>query len=117
MKLSLLLAPALVASMLVSNAAVAVVSSPLVTVTRIYADTAGSADIAFLVSGSTSGCSDGFWLRRADPGFAAAYAALLAMYASQGTLLVYADNSTGGLWPGSSGQFCRVTSLIPSLTP
>lgn len=77
---------------------------------QIYTDYANG-DVVFDVSATFNGC-DGFWLSPADPGYKQAYAALMMVKATAGTMVVYAyDNN---LWPGSSTyKYCRVRTLTP----
>jgi hypothetical protein len=77
---------------------------------QIYTDY-GNGDVVFDVNATFTGC-DGFWLSPADGGYKQAYAALMMVKATGGTLVVYAyDNN---LWPGSSTyKYCRVRNLTP----
>lgn len=77
---------------------------------QLYTDY-GNGDVVFEVNATFTGCY-GFWLSPADPGYKQAYAALMMVKATGGTMVVHAyDNS---VWPGSSSyNYCRVRSLAP----
>lgn len=99
-----------------SNVALAEVSAGPANVTKYYAyNDYGSGDIIFFVNATTMppGCANGFWLPPSAAGFKVIIAALQVAYVTQLPVVVNADPTA--LWPGSTtGQFCRVTSLVPS---
>jgi hypothetical protein len=80
-----------------------------VTVMSVNTDFGGG-DVVFRISGSSGSCY-GFWLRASDPGFKAAYASLIAVYAGERLVGVYAFDDE--LWTGSTNPYCRVSALFP----
>lgn len=83
-----------------------------VTVTTYIAYTDfGNGDVIFVVSAAPSGCGAGFWLPASAAGFKTLFATLVVAYTTKASMSVDADPTQ--LWPGSSGQYCRVTDLQP----
>lgn len=89
------------------------IQSPAGQVVLLYVyPTFGNGDVVFTLNAALAGC-DGYWLSPADAGFKQAYAALLSIKISGGTLAVYAQNDV--LWTGSGGDnYCRVYALKPT---
>jgi hypothetical protein len=102
-------------SVAANSVALADVSVGPTNVTKYYAyNDYGGGDVIFWVSATTmpAGCGSGFWLPPSAAGFKVIISALQTAYVTQLPVWVYADPTM--LWPGSTGQFCRVTTLNPS---
>jgi hypothetical protein len=82
------------------------------TVTTLYAyNDYGNGDVVFVTTLQPAGCATGYWLPASAAGFKNLYALLITLYTTKATFGVDADPTK--LWPGSTGQYCRVTSLYP----
>ena len=84
----------------------AILNSPTVTSSRIYAySDYGGGDFIFSVQNPIVGCEGGFWLRPTDAGFEVLTALIMTYNATGKTFIVtYYDDQT---WPGSPSKFCR----------
>jgi len=82
-----------------------------VTVIQSFAYTAyNGGDFVFSTSGTAPGCTSGWYISSADPGYKAAVAAVLAAQVAGNFIIVYGDNSA--LWSGSpSGKYCHVQTV------
>jgi hypothetical protein len=106
MKKSIALAAGIIALSAFGSASAALVSGSG-TISHIWSySTYGSGDVVFQLTTTLSGCSNGLWLKAADPGFKNLYAMLLAAYHAGGTISVDAFNDD--LWTGAGGATCRV---------
>jgi hypothetical protein len=98
---------------LVSASAGATVVTPnaTVTVTTSYAYTSyNGGDFVFSTSATAAGCSTGWYISSADPGYKAAVAVVLAAQTAGSYIIVYGDNAQ--LWSGSpSGKYCHVQTV------
>jgi hypothetical protein len=81
-----------------------------VTITQSYAYASfGGGDFVFTTSIAAHGCGSGFYIKSTDPGYKAAVAAVLTAQAGGNFVQVYGDNND--LWPGSTGQYCRLQTI------
>jgi hypothetical protein len=99
-------------AMVSANAGATIVTpSATVTVTVSYAYTSyNGGDFVFSTSATAAGCSTGWYISSADPGYRAAVAAVLAAQTAGSFIVVYGDNAQ--LWSGSpSGKYCHVQTV------
>ena len=68
----------------------------------------GDGDVLFTVEQPSATCV-GYWLKRADPGFATNRNLLLSARMSGTPVTVYAKDDL--LWPGSGSPYCKVHAL------
>jgi hypothetical protein len=102
-----------VAALLFSLAAAAqsVVPTPVTRVTRVmtYSQFDGGA-VLFQTRDIITGCENGFFIRKSDPGFDALLSLLLSTHRDGAPVQVYAE--TGVLWPFSAGNYCHAMLLV-----
>ena len=86
----------------------AAVRSSTGTVAFIYAyGDFGGGDFTFKLSTQPSGCPDGFWIAKSQPGFSTTVALVLQAKATGDAIYVGGEDTQ--LWPGSStGAFCKL---------
>jgi hypothetical protein len=98
----------LLATLLVPMVGAAVERETQATIVKLYSYTQfGGGDIMVEVSTPATGCTKGFWVSAADPGYKATYALLLSAYHTQETLRIGGEDTQ--LWTGSNQVYCRMT--------
>lgn len=69
----------------------------------------GPGDVIFSIENSIPECTNGYWLKKSDPGFQANLSMLIAAYQAKSKVVVY--GLPAEIWPGSSGKFCHLYSI------
>ena len=69
----------------------------------------GGGDVIVKLESNSVNCSDGYWLKKIDPGFQVNVSMLIAAYQANNQLVL--KGHTDQMWPGSSGKFCHVYSV------
>ena len=110
----ILLIVTVVFSMLQGAAFAGIVSTSHITINRIDTYSAyGGGDVIIYGATGVSGCNDGLWMKKTDPGFQANMAIVMTAFLYDKTLIAYINNDgivNSGLWSGGS-IVCLVDSL------
>jgi hypothetical protein len=82
-------------------------SSNAGTVARVLSYTVyGNGDVAVSLSNVTGKTCEGYWLNKADSGFQANLAMLVAAYHTKNTVQLYGE--TTSKWAGTNAYFCHL---------
>lgn len=78
------------------------------TVARVISYTTyGNGDVAVALSNITGKTCEGYWLNKADPGFQANFAMLVAAYHTKNTVQLYGETTLK--WAATGAYFCKLT--------
>ncbi|MCH7345383.1 hypothetical protein LZ017_18555 [Pelomonas sp. CA6] len=92
-----------------ANAAVAMIDTPPLRITKylVYTDY-GNGDFVVYSDTVVPGC-DAFWLSATDPGYKQAYAAVVTAKATSSNVSLYVYDTT--FWPGSTSKICKIRGV------
>jgi hypothetical protein len=101
----MLIAPALGAAAVTSHG-----RQVRITQVYVYPDYGGG-DVVAVLDDPIPGCEAGVWIGSSSPGYKVTVSTLLMLQSSGSTARVWAHDDQ--LWSGSSGKFCRISTLNP----
>jgi len=86
------------------------VNSPLSKVSVIYSYSEyGNGDVVVELANNGTPCTQGFWLKKADPGFEANLSLIISAYHAKNDLMLYGHSDQ--VWQGSTGTFCHLYAV------
>ncbi|TMP38213.1 hypothetical protein [Pseudoalteromonas rubra] len=84
-------------------------SSKTTVATLITYSQYGQGDVVFKLAAPEESCPDGYWMKKADPGFEANLSVLLSAYHAKSKVIARGHDDK--VWAGSAGKYCLLYSI------